>query len=755
MSSEFENKQDSLEKELENTGINLQNTDSEVKTDEQITENSAMEEEKSEVLKDTETGVFDEKDAGSDAKTQEPITENSSLEEEKSEVLKNTEAVVSDEKDAGSDAKTQAPITENSPIEEDKSVVLKNTDVVVSDEKNADKEKLVEDDIFDEIDTDTNDHDNVNNEETEEEDYSVLSKDEILSKLKVLIHESDIAESKKDVERLKTQYYKAQTFEYERLKEEFLNQTGDVANFEMPKDPTEDYLKELLADYRKKKAEYTTRLEQEKEKNLQLKQEIIEKIKVLANSEESLNKTFAEFKSLQQEWSNIGPVPAPEATELWRNYQLQIERFYDFVKINKELRDLDFKKNLEQKIELCAKAEELLLEADAVASYRNLQELHNLWKELGPVPADKREEIWDRFSTTSKKIRQAYQEHFEKLKEERNLNYEQKIILCEKAEEIVNAETPTSNKEWGEQTERILEFQKIWKTIGMVPKGVNAEVYERFRAACNRFFNKKKEYYEVVNEELNINYQKKLEICVGAESLQDSTDWRKSTSAFLDMQKQWKSVGPVPRKHSDQIWKRFRGACNKFFDAKSEFYSNIDKEHKDNLLKKETLIQEILDFKPLDNQTENISKIKSFQAAWTEIGYVASSQKDRLYNEYRSAINSIYEKLNLNKNTIEVSNFNSKVEVLKETGELKGLQAERNKILRRIQDINQEINQYENNMGFFSSGSASILKDFEKKINKAKEEIKTLKEKKKAIDLAEREIKNKDKAKDKKDDQNN
>ncbi|MDD4150168.1 MAG: DUF349 domain-containing protein, partial [Bacteroidales bacterium] len=282
---------------------------------------------------------------------------------------------------------------------------------------------------------------------------------------------------------------------------------------------------------------------------------------------------------------------------------------------------------------------------------------------------------------------------------------------------------------------------------------VNSEIYERFRAACNRFFNAKKEFFDVINEELNINYQKKLELCVSAESLQDSTDWKKSTAAFLDLQKQWKTVGPVSRKYTDQIWKRFRAACNAFFNAKSEFYSHIEIEHKENLEKKENIIKEILEFKPIPNQAENISQIKNFQAAWTEIGYVSNSQKDRLYNEYRSAINSIYEKLNLNKSTIDASNFNSKVEVLKETGEISALQNERTKILRMIQDLTQEINQYENNMGFFSSGSDSILKDFEKKINKAKDEIKALKEKKKSIDLAEREILNKDK--DKKDDQSN
>lgn len=648
----------------------------------------------------------------------------------------------------GNNSDVEAKIVENE-------VQNKETDVLDSNEKevkesdinsaevekseiaNSDTEKENEEDIF----TDITDEDS---NEDEEEDFSELSKEEILEKLRLLIHESEIDKSRKSIETLKSQYYKLQKSEYDKIKKDLKEKAGDDVEFKMPKDPTEDYLKELMVDYKKKKAEFATSQDKKKEDNLQKKLDIIEKIKGLANSEESLNKTFNEFKDLQQEWLEIGNVPASEATNLWKNYQLQIERFYDLVRINKELRDLDFKKNLEQKLELCEKAEELLLETDAVASYKNLQELHNLWKELGPVPADKREEIWDRFSLASKKIRQAYQEHFEKLKDERKANYEQKLVLCEKAEAIANAESPNNGKEWGEQTEKVLELQKIWKTIGMVPKEVNTEVYERFRAACNRFFNAKKEFFETINEELNGNYQRKLELCVSAESLQDSTDWKKSTEAFFDLQKRWKEIGPAPKKHSDQVWKRFRAACDKFFNAKSDFYSNIDKEHKENLIKKETLIKEIQEFKPGKEQAENINSIKEFQKRWTEIGYVANKHKDRLYTEYRSAVNDIYEKLNLNKNALDISNFNSKIEVLKETGEANGLKKERSRILKRIQDLNLEINQYENNMGFFSSGSDSILKDFEKKINKAKTEIKTLKEKKKSIDLAERELKKKD-----------
>jgi hypothetical protein len=642
--------------------------------------------------------------------------------EETEEII---ESVISKETTENEETMEEIKKIEETPIEQVSDV--KNTDALVAEE-----------DIFSEINPDDDDASDT------ETDFSELSKEEILVKLKELIHEGDIELTRKQIDILKSQYYKTQKAEFEKLKSEIIGNVGEDINYEMPKDPTEDYLKELMTDYKKKKTEHAVKQELEKEKHFARKNEIIEKIKGLANGEESVNKTFAEFKELQQEWLKIGQVPASKATSLWKNYQLQIERFYDLVRINKELRDLDFKKNLEHKINLCEKAEELLLETDAVASYKNLQELHDLWKELGPVPADKREEIWDRFSIASKKIRQTYQDYFEKLKEERKVNYEQKLILCEKAEAIADAETPSTGKEWGNQTEKILELQKIWKTIGMVPKEVNAEVYERFRGACNRFFNTKKEFFEIINEELNLNYQKKLEFCVTAESLQDTTDWKKTTEIYLNLQRKWKEVGPAPKKYSDQVWKRFRLACDKFFNAKSEFFSNIDKEHKINLDKKEDLIKEIKEFVPKENQSDNINSIKSFQTRWTQIGYVANFQKDRLYNEFREVINEIYEKLNLSKNSLDVSNFNSKVEILKETGEIEGLQRERSKILRRIQELNLEINQYENNMGFFSSGSDSILKDFEKKINKAKEEIKTLKEKKKSIDLAEREIKKKD-----------
>ncbi|MDL2262131.1 DUF349 domain-containing protein [Bacteroidales bacterium OttesenSCG-928-I21] len=611
-----------------------------------------------------------------------------------------------------------------------------------------------ENDMFDE-NIDEEEFGSENTPEIETIDYATLTNDEILAKLKNLIHEINVETSRTDIELLKTQFYKNQKKQFELLKKELKEKAGDAdVEIEMPKDPNEDYLKELLNDYRKKKAEAAQKQEAEKQDNLNKKLEIIEKIKVLANSEESLNKTYADFKDLQKQWLEIGTVPSSEASGLWKSYQLQIERFYDFVKISNELRDLDFKKNLEQKLELCEKAESLLIESDIVAAYKKLQELHNLWKELGPVPSDKREEIWDRFSETSKKIRQSYQEHFEKLKEERETNYQQKIILCEKVETIVNENLPQSGKEWTEISDQIVEIQKLWKTIGMVPNKVNTEIYERFRNSCNKFFDLKKEFYSHINEELNTNLQKKIELCVSAESIKDSTDWKKTTEMFLDLQKKWKEIGPAPKKNSEQVWQRFRAACNHFFDAKSNFFANITTEYKENQIKKEELIAEINNYQASENQAENIDNLKTFQTRWTEIGFVSHSEKERLYAEYKTAINGAYAKLNLSRSNVEISNFNSKINNLKDSGSIAPLGKERNKIIQKIKDMESEIIQIENNMGFFSAGSDSLIKDFKKKIEKIQSEIKILKEKKKSIDLAERDLKQKEEEKNNSDEKN-
>lgn len=577
--------------------------------------------------------------------------------------------------------------------------------------------------------------------EVTEEDFASLNKDEILEKIRYYVHDSEKDDCKKEIDILRKLYYDRQREERDALKRELKEKAGEGVEIEMPKDPTEDYFKELIEDYHKQRAERLRRQEEIKEKNYEQKLAIIEKIKQLGTSE-SVSQSYNDFKNLQKEWMEIGQVPADKHKELWENYRMHVSNYYTLLKINSELRELDYKKNLEQKIALCERMEELLLEPNTLTAYRKSIELFNEWKEIGPVPNDKREEIWDRFNEVRTKIYNNFKEYNEKQKSEREQNYEQKVLLCERIEAMVADEAlPTSGKDWLVAGQKVLELQALWKTIGMVPTAVNNEIYERFRASCNKFFDRKKEFFDRMNSDLEENLRKKTELCVTAESLQDSTDWKKTTEMFYDLQKKWKEIGPAPKKHSDQIWGRFRAACNKFFDAKSQFYSNIEAEHQMNLEKKENLISEVKAYTPVEDQTQNIEKIKEFRTRWNEIGYVATSEKDRLYNEFKEAINKIFSTINLNRNDIEISTFTSQVEMMKEAGETSALQKERAAIVRKIQDLTVEIAQIENNLGFFSSGSDSIVQEFNKKIQKIKNEISVLKEKKKAIDIAERELK--------------
>lgn len=617
--------------------------------------------------------------------------------------------------------------TENSIASEVKSTLQETQEVenvVVNEQENASEKSTDEAKI-----------------EQAEEDFSSLNKEEILEKLRYYIQESGIEDLKKQVDALRKLYFARQKDERDLIKRELREKAGEGVEVEVPKDPTEDYFKELIEDYHKQRTELLKRQEAERENNYQAKLAIIEKIKQLGTCE-SVSQSHNDFKNLQKEWLEIGPVPAEKNKELWENYQIQVSNYYDLLKINRELRELDYKKNLEQKIVLCEKMEDLLSEESIVTAYRKSIELFKDWKEIGPVQNDKREEIWDRFNEVRTKIFNSFQEYNEKQKAEREANYEQKILLCEKVEAMVVEEAlPKTGKEWLTMSQQILDLQAAWKTIGMVPTAVNTEIFDRFRASCNRFFDAKKEFFNNISKNLDENLRLKTELCVTAESLQDSTDWKKTTEIFYDLQKKWKEIGPAPKKFSDQIWGRFRAACNKFFDAKSRYYSNIEAEHEMNLDKKEKLIAEVKAFVPADDQKANIENIKSFRTRWNEIGYVATADKDRLYKEFKDAIDNIFKTINLNKNDLELSTFSTQLELLKESGEVSALQKERANVVRKMQDLTAELSQIENNMGFLSVGSEAIMHEFKRKIEKIKNEIVVLKDKKKAIDLAERELK--------------
>ena len=555
--------------------------------------------------------------------------------------------------------------------------------------------------------------------------------------LKKIIAEKPVNLIRGDVDEIKKNYFKLRKTEEDAIRQKFLDSGEDEVSFEMPKDTDEDYLKELLADFKKRKEAYN--LEQEKLKldNLNLKREIIKKISLLANSEESLNKTFSDFKELQRKWNQVGLVPHSESKILLSAFNIEIERFYDYIKINKELRDLDFKKNLVFKLNLCEKAESLLLESDIVGAYKTLQIYHETWRDAGPVSREKREDLWERFQLISRELNKKHQDHFLKIKDEREANLKKKEILCEQAEVIAN-QANKSFDDWNKNTKQILDFQKMWKTIGMVPRQVNSVIYERFRKACNKFFDEKKEFFLIEKEREQDNLQQKVDLCVQAESMVDSTDWKKTTETYLSLQKKWKTTGPVSRKYSNDVWKRFRLACDTFFNAKSDYFGNREKELKDNLDLKNSLIAEILSYEPAGDHAGNVSKIKELQTKWSGIGFVPFRDKEKLQKNYRAAVDALYQKLNMSKDDVDESRYRERIELYVATGEKEKISKERIYLSQKITTLKSDISLWENNLSFFSGKADGLLKDVNDKLDNAREEIESLTEKKKIINVIER-----------------
>ncbi|MEZ5010231.1 MAG: DUF349 domain-containing protein [Bacteroidales bacterium] len=427
-------------------------------------------------------------------------------------------------------------------------------------------------------------------------------------------------------------FYKKHKADNEKLRSKFVEEGGAIEEFKAPDDPLEMKVRSLLSKYRGRRTEYSRQLEVEKQENLRKKYEIIEQIKDLVNREESINKTFQEFRDLQNEWHSVGLVPQSALKDLWETYNHNVEVFYDYIKINQELRDLDFRKNLEKKIKLCEKAEELLLEPNAVNSFRKLQEYHQQWRETGPVPRESRNEIWERFREVTSQINKRHHEYFEEQKEEQRNNLEAKTALCEKIDEI-NQSAIQSFKEREEKAKEVIELQKVWRTIGFAPKKQNNSIYLRFREACDLFFQNKRSFYSENKESQMENLQKKTELCIAAESMQESSDWKETTDALIKLQKEWKEIGAVPRKYSDKIWKRFRKACDHFFSRKSEHFSNIDSSFDENLKLKEALIKKIEEFDPGENIKGAFEKLNELQKEWTEIGFVPFKNKDEMAHQ--------------------------------------------------------------------------------------------------------------------------
>lgn len=573
-------------------------------------------------------------------------------------------------------------------------------------------------------------------DENNQVDYSIFGKADLIMLLERLITEKPVQAIFTDVESIKTNFYKKHRIESDEKKKAFIDAGGIAEDFKPMEDELESIFKQLYKKHKDQKTSYNKQIENEKLDNLKVKYQIIEEIKVLVSSKEKINKTYQDFRELQQRWREVGPVPQTEVAKLWQTYHHHVEMFYDILKLNKESRDLDLKKNLEEKTRLCDRAEELLLEPLVTKAFQKLQDLHTQWREIGPIPNDKQEEVWERFKSITSTINKKHQEYFDGLKQEQENNLEAKTMICEKAEEIINiiAKTP---RDWEEKTNELLELQKLWKTIGAVPKKMNVRIFNRFKESCDTFFANKKEFFRHLKEDQNNNLQLKIELCMQVESLKDNTDWRKTTDEIINLQKKWKETGPVPSKHSDLVWKRFRTACDFFFQKKESFMSTIADVEKENLRLKNELIDNINSFTPGEDSNENINKLKSFQNDWTQIGHVPIKNKDDVQKRFREAINRQFSSLKLDKSKIDIMQFKNRVEgYMQEEKPKDKMFNEKTKIYDRIKSLEADLNLLENNIGFFakSKNADSLIKDFRDKIEKAKSEINQYKDKLKIID---------------------
>jgi hypothetical protein len=572
--------------------------------------------------------------------------------------------------------------------------------------------------------------------DTRPADYQDMEKEELLKVLEELIDSRTVQNIRDDVEAIKVSFYKRHKAEIEQRRKKFMQEGGDAEAFEPGEDQGEIRFKELYRKYRHSKAVHNRSQEQNKQANLEEKLSVIEDLKELVNRNEDINQTFPEFRKLQKRWHHIGMVPQQNLKDLWDTYHHYVETFYDHIKINKELRDLDLRKNLETKIELCEKAEELLISPNIINAFRQLQKYHDQWRETGPVPRDQKDAIWERFREVTHQINKKHQEHFDNQKESQRKNLETKALLCEKAEAI--NEIPFENFQQAEKlTKDMIALQRTWKTIGFAPKKDNTKIYQRFRSACDRFFAKKREFNIQNKEQLTDNLQKKLDLCVQAEALRESTDWKRASDELIELQNRWKEIGPVPRKHYDPVWKRFRAACDQFFNRKSEFFSTIDSKYDENLKKKLAIIEKIENFTFGPDLEANLNTLKEYQRDWVSIGFVPIREKDNIQKRYRAALDKHFEGLKMDDQKKNLVKYRHKLEGVKEKPTaFNKLRFEREKFLNKFKQLESDITLWENNIGFFakSKSAEATINEFREKIEQGKKQMQVLEEKIKMID---------------------
>jgi hypothetical protein len=582
----------------------------------------------------------------------------------------------------------------------------------------------------------------VTNEDVEEEEEEAAdlnldgkTKEELAAMLEEIVQDPDVMKIKDQVTAIRVRFMKLNKDDMDKELESFMEGGGDKESYQHEQDEAEKRFNAAFGIFKANRAKQNELIDAQKLENLAQKQAILEELKGLIASEETLKKTYDEFRALQEKWKGIGQVPATENANLWNTYHFLVEKFFDKVNINRELRDLDMKKNLDAKIVLCEKAEELLDEKSMTKAFTTLQKLHEEWKEIGPVPQDKKDEIWERFKAATDKINAIRREHYSKIQDEQNANLETKAALCEKAEELL-AETYNSVSVWQKKSTELSELFKVWKTVGPAGKKQNEEIWTRFKTAMDTFFSRKKEFFGSLKDKQTENLERKINLCIEAEALQESTEWKKATEQFKRIQEEWKTIGPVPKRHSDKVWKRFRAACDTFFGRKAEHFSGMKEEESANLAAKQALIETIKNFELKPSRAENMEAIKALQKQWIEIGHVPMKMKDSINSEYRKAVDALFDKMRSNQNEISTNEFREMIEGMKDDPESSDrMRKEKTSLANKIQKLRDEIAVLENNIGFFSNSKNSELMkaEYEKKINKAKNDLKVLEAKLKIV----------------------
>ena len=563
-------------------------------------------------------------------------------------------------------------------------------------------------------------------------DITRLDKEGVLTRLAERVADEPSADLRNEIEALKVAFYKLHRADMDARKREFFEKNGSDAEYKSEIDPAEVRFKELYNIYRTKRDEASAISDKEKEANYNAKLAIIEELKQLVDSEEALNTTFAKFHELQTRWRSIGQVAQSRVSDLYETYNLHVENFYDYVKINKELRDLDWKRNLEAKSRLCEQAEALVEAPAIVEAFHKLQKLHDEWREIGPVALEHKESLWERFKTASTVINRRHQEHFEAIKAEQINNFERKSALCDEIEKMT-AEAPTSHKGWNKASERLLAIQAEWRTIGFAPKKDNNKVYDRFRAACDNFFEAKHAFYAEAKEDMSKNLEVKTALCERAEAIAERDDWAKATEDLLALQAEWKKSGAVSRKYADTIWKRFRAACDKFFERKSQHFSSVDNEYSANLAAKQALLEEMK-----QAVIKSFDDIKEYQRRWSEIGFVPIRHKESLQKQYKEVLDKMFAVVRGADREQQMNKFKNKVSSMREAGD-KRLRNEREKLYNRVKQLELEIQTLENNVGFFakSKGAELMIASVQEKIARAKQDMADAIERVKLIDSQE------------------